>query len=138
MSDSKQPRVAKGTPKRGGQWSSKRTGEAGDVELVDPAGDAAERAWKAGQDGFYVVDTRSQPGGEDCQAVAGPFRSLNQAEGEMFRLGDTGDFESRFGTELAVDAAGKAEDAIMRGDDTWDDDPRFLDGVFAEPLLVGV
>lgn len=35
MSNFDQPRVAKGTPKRGGQWSSKHTAEAGDVELVE-------------------------------------------------------------------------------------------------------
>lgn len=44
MSTGDQPRVAKGTPRRGGQWSGKHTDEAGDVELVEdrrPSGTTA-------------------------------------------------------------------------------------------------
>lgn len=37
MSNFQQPRVARGTPKRGGQWSSKHTGEAAGVDLVELA-----------------------------------------------------------------------------------------------------
>lgn len=58
MSNFDQPRVAKGTPKRGGQWSSKHTSEAVGVDLAEP--DAPDLK-EISRGCFEVTDTSSKP-----------------------------------------------------------------------------